>query len=365
MIVSDHLKSLTSFDDFLRDYNVGYVVAYVTDPGFRESEFQMIETKKFAFTSVYRVGRLEVMQVHHLRRGEEGKRIFPAVALLQSPDSISTREIDARAFFRKGVEALDDGRSDDALNVFSALLQDSQGSGYIGLFCGMSLEVGGHYNDALKLYGQLRQQFQAGPFIIHARYHASLVDQLQEAERDTSIIMRAGIYQSVSSAFWDIGLRRYAFQLLKKSFHQDSTFVPSLIFGMYYSSQLGDTLEAKRYFATLKKVSPQHMIIQSVQKVFDAMEGARNAKSVDQRVAQLLNVARAYAGLGLTDASIDEIYGVLDIDPGNADALKMLSEAYLLRDRKWPAFEVLKHLVNVRPDDEGARMALENLKEQM
>ena len=115
----------------------------------------------------------------------------------------------------------------------------------------------------------------------------------------------------------------------------------------------------------LKKESPQHMIIQSVQKVLDAMEGARSAKSVDQRVANLLNVARAYAEIGLTDASIDEIYGVLDIDPGNADAIKMLSEAYLLRGRKWPAYAALKQLVKVRPDDEGARLALEKLQDQM
>ncbi len=119
-----------------RDYHVGYVVAYVTDPGFREFEFQMIETNKFAFTSVYRVGRLEVIQVHHLNRGEKAEGRFPAIALAQSPDSIAGREVDPRGFFRKGIEALDAGRADEALNVFSALLQVSQGSGYIGLFCG-------------------------------------------------------------------------------------------------------------------------------------------------------------------------------------------------------------------------------------
>ncbi len=74
---------------------------------------------------------------------------------------------------------------------------------------------------------------------------------------------------------------------------------------------------------------------------------------------------RAYNELGLTDASIDEIYGVLQADPANADALKMLSEAYLLRDRKWPALQVLEQLVKVRPDNEGARLALEKLQEQM
>jgi tetratricopeptide (TPR) repeat protein/4-amino-4-deoxy-L-arabinose transferase-like glycosyltransferase len=365
MIISDHLVSLTTFDDFLRDFHIGYVVSYVTDPGFREFEFQMIETKKFAFTSVYRVGPIEVMQVHDLNQSGQRGREFPSIALESSSDSIPKREIDARAFFKKGIEALDAGQSEEAINIFTALLQVSQGSGYVGFFCGISLETVGQYKAALKLYEQLRQQFQAGPFIVHARYHTSLVNQLQDAERDTSKVMRASLYQTVSSSYWDIGFHRYALELLKKSFHEDSTFVPSFVFGMYYSAQLGDTVAAKRYFSQLKKASPQHAIVQLAQNVFDAMDAARNARSSSERLEYQLKVARAYDELGLTNASIDEIYRVLDADPANAQALEMLSDAYLKRNRRWPAFQVLKQLVKLRPDDEGARLALEKLQEQM
>ena len=66
IIESDPLLSLTLFENLLRDLNVGYIVSLVTDPGIREFECQMLQSKRFGFTSTYRAGDLEVIKVHHL-----------------------------------------------------------------------------------------------------------------------------------------------------------------------------------------------------------------------------------------------------------------------------------------------------------
>ncbi len=364
LILTDHLLSLTLFDSYLRDYNIGYIVTFVSDPGIREYEFQMLQTKKYALTTVHRVGRLEVVQVQRLFEPKRGGEMRTFAAEEAAQGLVTPREMDARNFFAKGVQELEAGRPLEALHIFSALLQMSR-SGYIGLFCGISLEIGGQYDSALRLYDQLRNQLQAGPFIIHARYHANLVKNLEKAEKDSSRVEKAGIYQRVSSVYWDLGFRQFAVQLLEKSLREDSTFAPSLIFGMYYSLQRGDTVSAKRYFARMKSSNPTHAIISTVENVLQTMDSARAASTISQRLPFKLRLAKGYAGLGLVDGAIDEAISILERDSANIGALQVLAEAYDIKETIGPAVRVLEQLVRVKPDDSVAQEKLARLKKRM
>ena len=364
LVLTDHLLSLTLFDSYLRDYNIGYIVTFVSEPGIREYEFQMLQTKRYSLTTVYRAARLEVIQVRKLSEarsiGGSGPSVDPEVA----QDLVPPKEQDARKFFAKGVQELEAGRPAEALHIFSALLETS-GSGYIGLFCGISLEIGGQYKAALQLYRQLRQQLQAGAFIIHAQSHAVLVKNLEKAESESSPAERAGIYQRVSSVFWDLGFREFSLQLLGRSLKEYQTFAPSLIFGMYYSLQRGDTVRAKQFFGRLKSASPTHAIISTIQTVFEAMDSARAAKTVPQRITYQLRLAKGYAQLGLVDATIDESFSILERDSVNVGALQLLAEAYDIKDRVSPAVHVLEKLTRIKPDDSVAIEKLQRLKKRM
>jgi tetratricopeptide (TPR) repeat protein len=364
LVLTDHLLSLTLFDSYIRDYNIGYIVTFISEPGIREYEFQMLQTKRYAFTPVYRADRLEVVQVRKLS-GTKGPKVWDSTVVSGDPHNLLTaREMDARKFFAKGVQELEAGRPSEALHIFSPLLESS-GSGYIGLFCGITLEIGGQYEAALRVYDKLRQQLQAGPFIIHAQAHASLVRNLERAEKESSKTERAGIYQRVSSVFWDLGFRQFTLQLLGRSLHEDSTFAPSLIFGMYYSIQRGDTVVAKRFFTRLKSTNRNHAIISTVAKLFDAMDSARTARSIPQRLVHQVRLAKSYAELGLVDATIDEAFAILEKDSSNVGALQLLAEAYDLKGRIAPAVRVLERLLTIKPDDSVAREKLERLKKRM
>ncbi len=240
MIDTDPLLSLTLFEGILRDYNVGYIVALVTDPGIREFEFQMLQTKKFAFRTVYRAGSLEVIQIDHLYRRNQLVRTTELTPMSQPSDSTLVREASARALFQQGVRSLEAGRENEALNAFTILLGLTRGSGYMALFRGIALEFGGKYDEALSLFDQFRYQLQAGPFITQAWYHQTLINDLRNALTEPSAYQRAMIYHKVSANYWDLGFHQRAIETLDLCNRADSTFAPSLIFGMVlFSSARG------------------------------------------------------------------------------------------------------------------------------
>lgn len=364
LIMTDRLQSLSLFDSYIRDYNATYIVASVFEPGLRDYEFQMLQTRKYSLTPVFRAGKLEVIHVEKATGNRPGGLRAAAVDSLKGGEVIAQREVDARNMFARGVKELDAGRPNDALKYFSDLL-GSSGSGYVGLFCGISLEIDGQYEAALRLYRQLRNQLQAGPYIFHAQYHESLLRNLEIARESSSPTERAAITHRVSAVYWDLGFRLFAVKLLEQSLREDPTFAPSLVFGMYYSLQSGDTLGARRYFYGMKSTNPTHAIMATLETSFWAMDSARNARGLNERLAYRLRLAKSYAQLGLVDGTIDESISILGQDSTQVGALQLLAEAYDLKGRIAPAVRVLERLVTITPDDAIAREKLQRLSKRM
>lgn len=219
LVESDPLVSLPLFEGILRDDNVGYIVALVTDPGIREFEFQMMQSKKFGFTSVYRAGCMEVIKVHHLYRHAQDSSEVRVVRDLQPSLPIAASEQNVRGIFRRGVQLLESGRPEEAAGVFNLLLDMTHGSALVALFRGIALEFSGHFNEASWLFDQLRSQVQAGTYIRQAWYHQMLIQELQAAQRDSSSkASRAMSYHRVSSNYWDYGFHQRAFEVLDRLF---------------------------------------------------------------------------------------------------------------------------------------------------
>jgi tetratricopeptide (TPR) repeat protein len=360
IVDSDPLLSLTLFESVLRDYKIRYIVSLVTDPGLREFEFQMIQTKKFTFTSVYRVGSLEVIEVRPSSRvqdsGHEDNHVPTQAGVF------ADRERQTRELFRQGVQTLEAGAADEAAKTFANLQELTRGSGYAALFRGIALEFGGHYAEALRLFDSFRYQLQAGPFIRHAWYHSMLIRELMNAEQDTSKTRKAMMYHKVSVNYWDLGFRQNAHEVLKKCLVADPRFAPAMIFGLYYSLQMGDTTKARVYFSELKRADSSHMIIRPMTRIFALMDSTRLARSAQQRREYELSLARGYMSIGLRDLTIDQTIGILEEDPKNIRALEMLAQCYDVKVRRRPAAQILERLLAEKPDYPAAREKLKELK---
>jgi tetratricopeptide (TPR) repeat protein len=365
MLDTDPLLSLTLFEAFLRDYNVGYIVALVTDPGIREFEFQMLQSKRFAFTSEYRAGSLEVIKVHHLYREETADAKMKPGTIQPLPGATAVEE-GARALFRQGIVLMETGRYDEAINVFNILVEITRGSGNLALFKGIALEFGGRFNEALWLFDRFRYQPQAGPFIKHAWYHQMLIRDFQAASRDSlTKYARAMIFHKISANYWDLGFRRRAFEVLRLALQVDSAFTPGMVFGMYYSLQLGDTVGAKRFLSRLQKADSSHIIIKPMRRLFSLMDSVQLAKGVPERIGYQLGLARGYGNIGVRELTIDQTLAILKEDPKNLAALELLATAYDVKDRRWPMIQVLQRILEIKPNHDRARRRLEELQSHL
>ena len=365
MLDTDPLLSLSLFEGMLRDYDVGYVVSLITDPGIREFEFQMLQSKRFAFTPVYRAGNLEVIKVHHLYRHMPDPINTDVRNTVKPMAWITDREEEARGLFREGVGLLESDRHQEAVNMFSALLDMTRGSGYMALFKGIALEFAGQYDEAMSLYDRFRYQPQAGPFVRHAWYHQMLIRDGRRAEKDTSKLSKAMTYHRISAGYWDLGFHKHAFDVLRLAFKADSAFAPGLIFGMYYSLQLGDTTLARWYFSQTQLADSSHIMNKPVRKLFALMDSTKMAKTPEQRSGYELSLAKIYFNIGLRELSIDQSLAILQKDPKNAGALELLALCYDAKERNWPAIQILERLLAVKPDSPVARQKLAELKSHL
>jgi tetratricopeptide (TPR) repeat protein len=365
MLDTDPLISLSLFEGMLRDYNVGYIVSLITDPGIREFEFQMLQSKRFGFTPVYRAGNLEVLEVHHLYRHMPDPINSDLRNLVKPMAWVTDREKEARGLFREGVGLLESDRHQEAINMFNALLDMTRGSGYMALFKGIALEFAGQYDEAMSLYDRFRYQPQAGPFVRHAWFHQMLIRESRQAEKDTSKMSKAMAYHKVSAGYWDLGFHKHAFDVLRLAFKADSAFAPGLIFGMYYSLQLGDTTQARWFFSQTQLADSGHMMNKPVRKLFGLMDSTRLAKTPEQRNGYELSQAKIYFNLGLRELSIDQSLAILQRDPKNTGALELLAQCYDIKERNWPAIQILERLIAAKPDSPIARQKLAELKSHL
>jgi tetratricopeptide (TPR) repeat protein len=306
-----------------------------------------------------------VIRVHHLYRHIPDAVHADLQRLVRPYAWTTAREEEGRQLFGRGVKLLESSRPEEAINVFNLMVDLTRGSGYMALFKGIALEFGGHFDEALWLFDRFRYQPQAGPFIKHAWYHTMLIREIQSAQVDTSKLMRAMAYHKVSANYWDLGFHRHALETLQLAFRADSNFTPGLIFGMYYSIQLGDTSAAKRYFSRVQQADTNHIMNSPVRKIFALMDSVRIAKTPAQRIGYELSLAKGYASIGLRDLTIDQTLAILQVDPNNAGALELLAQSYDVKERRWPAIQILERLLVVKPESPIAREKLQELRSHL
>lgn len=363
----DALIPLSVLEGLLRDYNVSYIVSLTDEQGIgiREFEFQMSQSKRFTFVPVYRVGRYEVIRVDPVVRNWPIRGASTHTQAVQPTTGTSGRGHGSRELFQLGVKLLEDGKYAQATSVFDVLWRVTKGSGYVALFKGISLEFNNDFQQAKDIFGDYRPLPQVGSFLKHAWFHEMFIRDLENALKDSSKAIKAMVYHKVSANYWELGFRRRAFEVLDLSLRADSNFTPALIFGMYYSLQLEDTVKARWYFKRTQKADPNHTILAPVGRIFAFLDSIAHAGSSEKQRDYALGLAKSYAAVGIREVAIELCLTILQQDPQNIAALDLLAQSYEVKRRRWPAMKALERLVALKPGDPIARSRLEELKNQM
>ncbi|MBM4161015.1 MAG: hypothetical protein FJ217_07945 [Ignavibacteria bacterium] len=360
------LIPLSLLETILRDHRVGFLVVLVSNPGIRELEFQMQQSRKFTFETAYRVGNLEVVEVFYQPLDLAYAKAWPGAQTRKWVASeADSQQVDeeqkVRSLYRLGIRLLESGEYERGAGIFQVLWGVTGGSGGVVLFRAIALEFMGKTDEAQQIFDRFRNQPQAGPFLKHAWYHTQLMAHIRQADEDTAQGVKSMIYHMVSANYWDLGFRYRANEMLSRSLETDSAFSPALVFGCYYALQQAEYNQAKSYLARLKVVDPRHLMVSPLQSLFHALDSLRSARNVKERVNARLSVARLYASMGLAELAIDQVLLVLKDDPRNAEGLKGLADLYEQKRRNAPAIRVLNQLLEVEPSNALARARRDSL----
>jgi hypothetical protein len=106
-------------------------------------------------------------------------------------------------------------------------------------------------------------------------------------------------------------------------------------------------------------------MIKPMRKIFALMDSVRLAKTPSQRIGYELNLAKGYGSIGLRELTIDQTLAILQEDPKNAGALEVLAQSYDVKERRWPAIQILERLLAVKPQSPIAREKLAELKSHL
>jgi hypothetical protein len=107
------------------------------------------------------------------------------------------------------------------------------------------------------------------------------------------------------------------------------------------------------------------MMIKPIRRIFSLMDSIKWAKTPVERRGYQVSLAKGYTAIGLRELSIDQSLAVLEEDPNSVQALEILAQAYDVKDRRWPAIQVLQRLLVLKPQDKLARERLEGLMSRM
>lgn len=338
------LVPLDEFDRFIRDYGVQYVVSAVGLAGVPEFFFQMHMSLRYEFRSEYRIANLEVFSVHPFdARRPRGIR--------RNPDQENLRwdrEIMARERFGTGVTFLDAGKPDSAVGVLRGLADSTKGGSMILFTLAVAHEFSGDFARAKWLLAQLQVMKQSGAFLGHATYHRDVIRILEQAAMEERVGVKSELLYIASAKYWNLGFQRQSLHLLDQALSVSPDFVPSLVFGAYYSMELDRWKEARKYFRRLELSSPGHPLIDPLGRVLAYQDSI--ARSGEIRIDRVVGLAKAYQDAGLGDSAIRTLLQGVPSDSVNPEVLRMLVELYKSKRRYYPALIAANKLAEVAPD---------------
>jgi len=346
-----------AFDYAIRDFEIKYLLVAVGITGIREYEAQMAQSRRYEFSTVARVGNLEVVEIHEKKRKTQNGQLQPA----ESEYPAQSREADnVRQRLRRAI-ALLESRPLQAESLLKDLWNEKGSFASVVFYTAVAKEFSDSLSQAGNLYRRFSQLSQAGSLLTQAWYHLEVISRLQGALSEKNPIKRAERLNVVAVNYWELGFRERALKIVRSSLEADSNFFPSMIIGSLYSLQIGDTSAARKLLDGATRYEPSNELVQSLWSVFSRFDTLRKQPGTPTFLRQKVGIAHDYVRMGLRENAVDELKDVLRIDPDNPEALSLLADIYILKRRLLPARKTLMHLIEVNRNDTVAKDKLDGL----
>ena len=323
------------FENFLRDYDVTFVISSLLGHEIPDFEAQMVMGKRFRYTQVYAAGDFAVFTVAPRERAGEPTFILSRVAGNEHHVS-----------FLRGLLSLNAGATEAAKTIFEGLTGVPALEAYATYYLALTEEAAHHLDEAEALLRKFRSMPQAAAYLFQARYHEDVIGLLREAEGSLPPEDRALLYHTISLSYWILGLHHQAAEMMNRALDSNpQLFIGHLFRGLYALSD-GDTVRAKASLTEAIHVRPDDPLAPSlvdILSLLDSLPGTTDRSRIE------IGIGRDYVAMGLIEMGIDQARKALLYDTMNADALTMLVELYEKKGRPVPELRALRKLLEITP----------------
>jgi tetratricopeptide (TPR) repeat protein len=351
------------FENQMRDYRVGYLVALLDRSRLREFETQMALSSRFSFTPVHRVGNAVIIRIADVHEdGEMRGPLMPVPVGESLLDSLNSADEQLQYLFRLGLQSMDKGWAEEAEAMFQSLSTRAGRSGTVVLYTAIARSFAGKFKEAEELLRNVREGQQAGPLLVHSWYHLQIIEKLRQADAAPDPSARADILTRVAADYWSLGFRLQAERILQRAIESDPTFAPTLVFGIYFDLQRRDTVSAKARLRQLRSFALSHPSVTPLSQLLAGAEAAAKEDDISISLTHREAVAQSYQQIGLIESVIDELTDIISQDPFRLPALRRLAKIYVERERYAPAKRILNRISEIAPEDSVLKELREKLE---
>ncbi|MBI5476844.1 MAG: glycosyltransferase family 39 protein [Ignavibacteriales bacterium] len=341
------------FESLLRDNDVKYILSPSRGKDLKIFHFLMLESKRFWFEKIYRIGNLYLYKIHSIYTD----KIDPAKVLCYEPDSLSMTFL-----FENGRRLMLNGNYRAARSVFAQALQiDSVHPSilYQMIVCRtLALDS----SEAMKYYSTLYKLPQALGFVFQARLHIQAMEKVLKAEQEKYTPSRGVEYFHASSIYWKLGYPIRAAQIMNDYLKIDSSYFNGLLWGLHYNVQTGDTIQAKKYLDILNNIDSKNQVVQSFTRIFSIFDSIKvKSDSLDKSSFHFL-IAEEYKKIELFEESLDESAKAIGLNHGNIDAYLLSSENFEKKNNVRMSRNILYKTISLQPENMRVRSRLDSLQ---
>ncbi|HTO92719.1 MAG TPA: hypothetical protein VMM80_00065, partial [Bacteroidota bacterium] len=336
LMLTNPLLPVEDFDNRIRDYRIRFLICQLQGHQIPDFAFQMALSSRYRFTPVYTFGDIRVYGIGQKDRPGEPSLIVPPGGLTP-----------AEARFLGGVYALGAGDGRSAVAAFSGMERVPGVEGSALFYSAVAREFAMDLDTAETLFAAFRTIPQSAAYLWHAQTHENIITLLRSARGGISREEAAGVFQDAAMTYWILGFRAQAARMLREALRLEPGYFAGDIFGALFSLAGGDTSGARegvRLANAARPADPLARALTSAMAAIDSLPGTAHPAALE------LAIGRQYAAMGLYEMAIDQALKALAYgeDP---EALRMLADLYLRKERRAPALAALRRLALLRPGD--------------
>jgi tetratricopeptide (TPR) repeat protein/4-amino-4-deoxy-L-arabinose transferase-like glycosyltransferase len=330
---------VTTFEHYLRQYNVSYVMSTSSWDRFWSYEFQMGESRRFWFEQVQQVAGMKLYRVNSTFLTPRDQWLPTKRAFIDTTTAIG--------LLRKGRGELLRGRYEAAIVSLSEAKRLAPAQALIPYHLLVALALSGRLTEASDELQDLYRYAQAGTYTTLAAKHIAAALALEQARSAANPMQKALAMTDLASFYWNLGYYNTSYSLMKDLLAENPGYFTALLWGWHYAMQRGDSSQAHVYLRQLQGIDPSNVVVQNFGIIEQTADSLRRESNPSQRARQRLTIARAYSDVDLPQEAIDEALRALGENPRTvaawilqAEVLERLKAPRAARDAHRHALEI-------------------------